>query len=174
MNIIWRNKYFFWLLLAVPALFQINKLIASGFDPAVAAGLEHGTGEMSVRLMILAMAISPLQTIFGPRTWIMWLLSRRRYLGVAAAAYGLLHLIVYLIDFEFFSGVWRYVIEDAAQFSIWTGYIALMIFIAMAATSNNTAQRVMKGGWKRLQQLVYPAALLIALHWVFVDVYGVL
>lgn len=169
MRAIWKNIYVFWLLLALPAVFQIYRLAASGFDPAVASVLEHGTGEMSVRLMILAMAISPLQAIFGARKWIMWLLLRRRYLGVAAAGYGLLHLLVYCIDLELFDGVWRYVLEDAVQFSIWTGYLALMIFIAMAVTSNNAAQRMMKQNWKRLQQLVYAAAVLIAVHWVFID-----
>lgn len=163
------NIYLFWLLLAVPAFFQMGKLVASGFDPAVAFSLEHGTGEMSVRLMILAIMISPLQAIFGARKWIMWLLLRRRYLGVAAAGYGLLHLLVYCIDVELFNGVWRYVLEDAAQFSIWTGYVALVIFIAMAVTSNNAAQRIMKHNWKRLQQLVYLAAMLVAVHWLYVD-----
>lgn len=163
------NIYLFWLLLAVPAAFQMGKLVASGFDLGVASSLEHGTGEMSVRLMILAMMISPLQAIFGARKWIMWLLLRRRYLGVAAAGYGALHLLVYCIDLELFNGVWRYVLEDAAQFSIWTGYLALMIFIAMAVTSNNAAQRMLKHNWKRLQQLVYLAAILVALHWVYVD-----
>jgi sulfoxide reductase heme-binding subunit YedZ len=169
MRAIRNNIYLFWLLLTVPAVFQIGKLVASGFDPAMAFSLEHGTGEMSVRLMILAMMISPLQALFGPKKWIMWLLLRRRYLGVAAAGYGLLHLLVYCIDLELFNGVWRYVLEDAAQFSIWTGYLALAIFIAMAVTSNNAAQRLMKHNWKRLQQLVYLAAILVAVHWIYVD-----
>ncbi len=169
MRAIVNNIYVFWLILSVPAIFQMGKLVNSGFDASVAFSLEHGTGEMSVRLMLLAMAISPLKAIFGAKGWVMWLLARRRYIGVAAAGYGLLHLYVYCIDLELFNGVWRYVLEDAVQFSIWTGYLALIIFVAMAVTSNNAAQRLLKRNWKRLQQGVYVAALLIAVHWVYVD-----
>lgn len=163
------HRYTFWLLLSVPAIFQLRQLIGSGFDPAVAFSLEHGTGEMSVRLMLLAMAISPLQAIFGHKKWVLWLLMRRRYIGVASAGYAVLHLFVYCIDLELLDGVWRYILEDAAQFSIWTGYVALVIFVAMALTSNNASQRLLKHNWKRLQQGVYAAAILVAVHWVFVD-----
>lgn len=163
------NIYLFWLIIAIPAAVQIGTLLASGLDPAVAAGLEHGTGEMAVRLMIAAMAISPLQAIFGPKKWIIWLAARRRYLGVGAAGYAALHLLVYWIDLEVLDGVWRYVLEEALIFSIWTGYAALAIFLVMALTSNNASQRLLKANWKRLQRLVYPAAILVALHWVYID-----
>lgn len=163
------NIYLFWLFLAFPAVAFFLPLIASGFDAGVAAELEHGTGETSVRLMILAMMITPLRTIFGARSAIVWLQARRRSIGVAAAGYALFHLIVYFIDFEVFRGVWKHALEDAVQFSIWTGYVALAITLIMAATSNNLSQRLMKAGWKRLQRLVYLAAILVALHWVYVD-----
>ncbi|MEO1044316.1 MAG: ferric reductase-like transmembrane domain-containing protein [Pseudomonadota bacterium] len=163
------NIHVFWALLAVPAMIYLWRLTASGFDPALAFDLEHGTGELSVRLMIAAMAVSPLRAILGRRGWTEWLMQRRRAIGVAAFGYGALHLMVYLIDFEAFSGGIDLVIEDAAQFSIWTGYAALAIMFAMALTSNNSAQKIMKRHWKRLQRLVYGAAILVAIHWVFVD-----
>lgn len=66
-------------------------------------------------------------------------------------------------------GDWGMIAEEALIFSIWTGYAALIIFIAMGVTSNNASQRAMRANWKRLQRLVYPAAVLIALHWFYVD-----
>jgi methionine sulfoxide reductase heme-binding subunit len=66
-------------------------------------------------------------------------------------------------------GDWGMIAEEALIFSIWTGYAAMLIFVAMALTSNNASQRALRANWKRLQRLVYPAALLIALHWVYVD-----
>lgn len=153
---------FFWALLAIPALGMI-----AGFaqDPVTAFDLVHPSGEFSVRFMIIAMMISPLRAVLGRRRWIDWLLARRRALGVAACAYGVLHLAFYLYDM----GDWGQIAEEALIFSIWTGYAALVIFIAMALTSNNASQRAMRANWKRLQRLVYPAALLIALHWFYVD-----
>jgi sulfoxide reductase heme-binding subunit YedZ len=152
----------FWLVLALPAVAMMAGFVQ---DPVTAFDLIHPTGEFSVRLMIAAMMITPLRAILGRRRWLDWLLARRRALGVAACGYGLLHLAFYLYDM----GDWGMIAEEALIFSIWTGYVALVIFIAMALTSNNAAQRAMRANWKRLQRLVYAAALLIALHWVYVD-----
>lgn len=152
----------FWLVLAIPGLAMVAGFLG---DPVTAFDLIHPSGEFSVRLMIVAMMISPLRAILGRRSWLDWLLARRRALGVAACGYGVLHLAFYLYDM----GDWGMIAEEAVIFSIWTGYGALAIFVAMALTSNNAAQRAMRANWKRLQRLVYPAALLIALHWVYVD-----
>ncbi len=152
----------FWVVLAIPAIAMIIGFVQ---DPVTAFDLIHPSGEFSVRLMIVAMMVSPLRAILGRRGWLDWLLSRRRALGVAACGYGVLHLAFYLYDM----GDWGMIAEEALIFSIWTGYLALIIFIAMALTSNNAAQRALRANWKRLQRLVYPAALLIALHWFYVD-----
>jgi len=152
----------FWVVLAIPAIAMIIGFVQ---DPVTAFDLVHPSGEFSVRLMIVAMMVSPLRAILGRRGWLDWLLSRRRALGVAACGYGVLHLAFYLYDM----GDWAMISEEALIFSIWTGYLALIIFIAMALTSNNAAQRALRANWKRLQRLVYPAALLIALHWFYVD-----
>lgn len=152
----------FWLVLAIPAIAMMAGFVQ---DPVTAFDLVHPSGEFSVRFMIAAMMISPLRALLGRRSWLDWLLARRRALGVAACGYGLLHLGFYLYDM----GDWGQIAEEALIFSIWTGYLALIIFIAMALTSNNAAQRAMRANWKRLQRLVYPAAVLIALHWFYVD-----
>ncbi|WP_288016757.1 sulfite oxidase heme-binding subunit YedZ [Blastomonas sp.] len=152
----------FWVVLAIPAIAMIIGFVQ---DPVTAFDLVHPSGEFSVRLMIVAMMVSPLRAILGRRGWLDWLLSRRRALGVAACGYGVLHLAFYLYDM----GDWAMISEEALIFSIWTGYLALIIFVAMALTSNNAAQRALRANWKRLQRLVYPAALLIALHWFYVD-----
>ncbi|WP_439486158.1 sulfite oxidase heme-binding subunit YedZ [Blastomonas fulva] len=152
----------FWVVLAIPAIAMIIGFVQ---DPVTAFDLVHPSGEFSVRLMIVAMMVSPLRAILGRRGWLDWLLSRRRALGVAACGYGVLHLAFYLYDM----GDWAMIAEEALIFSIWTGYLALIIFVAMALTSNNAAQRALRANWKRLQRLVYPAALLIGLHWFYVD-----
>ena len=47
-----------------------------------------------------------------------------------------------------------------------TGWVALALFVPLAVTSNDIAVRALKQSWKRLHQLVYPAAILMFLHWV--------
>jgi sulfoxide reductase heme-binding subunit YedZ len=157
-----KNPRLISLILALPGIAMI---IGFARDPVTAFDLIHPSGEYSVRLMIVAMMISPLRAVLGRRGWLEWLTANRRALGVAAFGYGALHLAFYLYDM----GDLGQIAEEAVIFSIWTGYAALAIFAAMAATSNAASQRKLKAGWKRLQRLVYPAAVLIALHWVYVD-----
>lgn len=157
-----KHPRFFWLVLAIPAMVMMTGFVR---DPVTAFDLVHPSGEFSVRLMIAALTVSPLRALLGRSAWLDWLLARRRALGVAACAYGLLHLGFYLYDM----GDWGQIADEALIFSIYTGYGALLVFLAMALTSNNLAQRALRANWKRLQRLVYPAAVLIGLHWVYVD-----
>ncbi len=122
------------------------------------------TGETSARLLIVAMMIAPLIALVGPLGWLRWLLARRRSIGVAAFAYAMLHLVLYIVDMELLSAM----LAEITAPGIWTGWAAFVLMIPMALTSNNVAVRTLKSGWKRLQRLVYPAALLTLLHWVFV------
>ncbi len=159
---IWNNIHVFWVILALPAAFMAAALVR---DPAAAFDLIHSSGEVSVRLLVLALGISPLRQLLGPRRWILWLVRRRRAIGVAAFGYAVLHLTFYLLDMVF----WDQIVADAMVFSIWTGYLALAIFALMALTSNDGVMRLLRANWKRLQRLVYAAAVLTAVHWIFVD-----
>lgn len=155
------NHLFFWLLLALPALLM---LASYGRGQTSAMELLHPTGEFSARFMILAMMLGPLVTLFGAKPWLNWLLARRRYFGVAAFAYALLHLIFYIIDMETLANM----LAEIGALGIWTGWVAMLLFVPLALTSNNAAMRALKAGWKRLQRLVYPTAVLVLIHWIFV------
>ncbi|NJS14443.1 MAG: iron reductase [Sphingopyxis sp.] len=124
----------------------------------------HPTGETSARLMIAAMLIGPMMGLMGPRDRLRWLLARRRALGVAAFCYALLHMIFYVIDM----GNVGDMLAEALAPGIWTGWAALLLIIPMALTSNNAAMRRLRRGWKQVQRLAYPAALLTLLHWAWV------
>lgn len=151
----------FWLLLAVPAVAQLTGWWSGRTDTM---DMLHPTGETSARLMIAAMLIGPLMGLFGPRGWLRWLLARRRSLGVAAFAYAILHTIFYIIDM----GNVADMLAEVLAPGIWTGWAALALFLPLALTSNNAAMRRLRAGWKQVQRLVYPAALLTLLHWAWV------
>jgi len=154
------NKVFFWLLLAIPA---VAMSVAMG-NGAELERLMHVTGEFSARLMILALLLSPFKLIFNNARWVNWLLRRRRAIGVAAFFYALVHTILYVVDM----GTLQAILSELGLLGIWTGWVALIIFIPLAITSNNTMVRVLKSNWKTLQRLVYVAAVLTLVHWVFV------
>jgi sulfoxide reductase heme-binding subunit YedZ len=161
MRTILNNRPLFWLLLAIPALLALTGWWQGRID---SMDMLHPTGEWSARLMILAMMIGPLVSLFGPRPWLSWLVARRRYLGVGAFLYAVMHLVFYIIEM----GNLDDMLAEFLAPGIWTGWAALAIMIPLAATSNDTAMRAMKAGWKKLQRLVYPAAILTLLHWMWV------
>ena len=161
LRMILNNRLFIWALLALPAVVML-----AGYwrGQAEAMALLHPTGEFSARLMIFAMMLSPLVALLGPKRWLGWLVKRRRYFGVAAFGYALLHLVFYVIDMETLADI----LAEIGALGIWTGWLAMLLFVPLALTSNNAAMRTLKGGWKKLQRLVYPTAILVLVHWIFV------
>ena len=148
----------FWLLLAVPGIAMLHGWWSDAIDTT---NMLHPTGETSARLMIAALLIGPLAGLLGPRRWLLWLLARRRALGVAAFAYAAAHLAFYVIDM----GSLAAVLGELPISSIWTGWLALALMLPMALTSNQAAMKLLRTSWKRVQQLAYPSAVLTLLHW---------
>lgn len=161
LRFILNKKQVFWLLLAIPALFMLLRFYSGD---VLAMDMLHPTGEWSARLMIIAMMLSPLVSLLGPKPWLGWLVQRRRALGVAAFAYAVLHLIFYVIDM----GNLDDMLAEFWALGIWTGWAAMLLFVPLAMTSNDASMRRLKAGWKRLQRLVYPAAVLVLVHWIFI------
>ncbi len=161
MRTILNKRQPFWLLLSLPAILL---LFGWGQGRIDSMDMLHPTGEWSARLMIVAMLISPLQSVLGAKEWLNWLLMRRRAIGVAAFGYAVLHLVFYLIDM----GNLGDILAEWLAPGIWTGWAALVLMLPLALTSNDRSMRWLKAGWKRLQRLVYPAALLTLLHWIWV------
>jgi len=155
------SRYFFWALLALPAL---PMMISLSSDPGVAEKLLHPSGEFSARFMIIAMMITPLRMIFPKAGWLNWLMRRRRALGVAAFLYAVLHLVLYVME----KGALAPMLAEFMELGIWTGWLAFAIFVPLGLTSNNISQRWLLKKWKSLQRFVYPAAVLTLAHWIFV------
>jgi len=151
---------FVWFVLLLPVLWLLN---AWRLGDLFYGETLHVTGELSARLMMLAMAITPFRLMFPDARWPNWLLHRRRYFGIAAFVYALLHAFVYLERKRELS----LIVEEAADFSMWTGWLAFLIFGTLAVTSNDASVRRLRRTWKKLHRYVYVAALLVFAHWIF-------
>jgi sulfoxide reductase heme-binding subunit YedZ len=161
------SKYLLWAVLALPFLGLLNSL------RDIYGEILHISGELSARLLLVTLAITPLRLFFADSKWPGWLLSRRRYFGVATFMYAALHTAVYL-DRKIGSGL---ILQEArdlsmwtgwlAMASMWTGWLAMAIFVPLALTSNDASLRWLKRKWKRLHRWIYPAALLTFVHWIF-------
>lgn len=148
-----------WLLLALPGA-VLTYRYARGIT--FYGEYLHATGELAVRLLIVAMAVTPLKLLFPSAGWVRWLARRRRYVGVAAFGYSLLHAAAYLERQTTFTAI----AEEAAELALATGWIALVVMLALAVTSNDTSVRVLRAGWKWLHRTVYLAAALTFGHWI--------
>lgn len=161
LNRLWNHPATFWLLLAIPSF----GLLASALSGNDLEPLLHPTGEFSARMMIVAMLLTPLRMLFPKARWIRWLMRRRRYLGVAAFGYALLHTLYYLIDI----GSLSVVAAEFTRLGIWTGWLAFVVFVPLALTSNDASVRRLGQRWKSLQRFVYLAAIATCAHWLFVS-----
>ena len=157
----WRRALL-WLVLAIPAALMIQRF-ASG--EVLAMDLYHPSGEMSVRLMILALLPGPLTDALGPNRFLRGWLAIRRNLGVAAFLYALLHLVFYVLDMQLLSAM----MSELAIPGIWTGWLAFALLLVPAAISFNAAMRRLGRRWKQIQRLVYPAFVLALIHWLLLD-----
>jgi sulfoxide reductase heme-binding subunit YedZ len=154
------SPYGLWALLSVPALLMLGEA-ASSDNARIFHILVHPSGETSARLLIVALMATPLSMLLrgwrGPR----WLVKNRRYLGVAAFGYAALHTAFYLADKASLARV----IGELDRLYIWTGWLAFLIFLPLAATSFDAAVRALGPWWKPLQRWTWAAAALTLLHW---------
>lgn len=158
------SPYWLWALFALPAAaFSYQALTST--DPRVFLMLLHPTGEFSARFLIVTMMVTPLAMLFKGWGFTHWLRKNRRYLGVAAFGYALLHTVFYLIDKASLEAV----ITELPKFYIWTGWVAFAIFVPLAVTSTDYFMRVLGPRWKTVQRWTYAAAMLTLLHWVSLD-----
>jgi sulfoxide reductase heme-binding subunit YedZ len=122
----------------------------------------HITGDWSARLLILTLLVTPLRRLMPRQGWTTWLMRQRRYFGVAAFAYAAPHLVAYLVKLQDMARI----LSEGIEPGMLTGWIAMLIFTALAVTSNNTSVRKLVKRWKVLHRFVYAAAVLTFLHWI--------
>lgn len=149
------------LLLALPWAWLAIGYIAGRF---FYGEVVHASGEWAMRFLLAALAVTPLRRIFPQYEWAAWLIPRRRYFGVAAFAYMILHGIVYL---QRLADLPR-IVAEAAEAGMLTGWIGLALFLPLAVTSNDASVRRLGPAWKTLHRLVYAAAAASFAHWILV------
>lgn len=152
------SPYLLWAVLVLPAIFMVD---GYSRESMVYGELVHASGEMAARLLIVTMAATPLCLMFPGARLPRWLLLNRRYLGVASFAYALLHTVTYLER----KADLALIVEEALEAGMATGWVAMVLMLLLAVTSNDTSVRLMRRAWKSLHRWVYPAAVLTCLHW---------
>ena len=129
-----------------------------GANPAEA--LVRSTGDWTLRLLCLTLAVTPL------RQWTGWhaLARLRRMLGLFTFFYASWHALAYAwLDMGL---VVADIARDIAKRPfILVGFTAFVLLVPLAATSFNGAVRALGAArWQALHRLVYVIALLALLH----------
>lgn len=153
------SRVLFWMLLYFALAVQTYRYVIGA---AFYGEYLHWTGVQSARLLIAAMAVTPLRLTFPNASWVQWLLRRRRDIGVATFFYAVAHTVAYLENQESIQSI----VRGGLAFEILVGWLAFAIMFLLAATSNDLSVRVMRNRWKSLHRTVFLGAALTFLHWI--------
>lgn len=131
-----------------------------GINPAETIQLE--TGRWSLRFLLLSLAVTPLRRVTGWNVVIQY----RRMLGLFAFFYSTLHVISYWsFDLGFaFAALMGDVFKRPF---IALGFAAFVLLVPLAVTSTKGWIRRLGKKWALLHRLVYLAAILAVLHFIW-------
>jgi len=123
-------------------------------------------GNWAIRLIMITLAVTPLRKVTGRN----WLTRFRRMLGLFTFFYALMHFLTWLlldrglaVDPAF---TWSIVLEDLTERPFITiGFTALLLLVALAATSTNGLRRRMGKTWDRLHYSTYAVGILAVWHY---------
>ena len=141
-------------------------LYGSWTDDLTANPIEYVTrelGDTALRLLLASLALTPLRILFG----LGGLVTLRRLLGLLAFFYVCLHFAVWIVLDHFFD--WHTMADDIVKRPwITVGVSALVLLVPLAATSTTGMIKRLGGvAWRRLHRLVYVAAVLGVLHYIW-------
>jgi len=125
------------------------------------------TGKTALILLILSLACTPINTIFGFKQ----VMRVRRALGLYAFMYAGLHFLTFIgLDYGFDFDLIAQDILD--QRYVLVGFAAGLLLLPLAITSTQGWQKRLGKNWKRLHQLVYLASILAIVHftWLVKDI----
>lgn len=145
-------------LCSVPGLWIIGEWLTGNLGPRTLNAAILETGLWTVRFFLITLLVTPLRALFNwPRALLV-----RRILGVTTLAYGLTHLLLYVVDQKL--NLATVASEILQRFYLTIGFTALLGLAALGATSTDAAIRRMGIWWKRLHRAGYVIGVLALLH----------
>jgi len=164
-----RNKVFdrwFPILVHIACLLPIPWLVLDAWQGNLTANPIRGsilrTGKIALELLILSLACTPVNSIFGFKP----ALKVRRALGDYSFLYTSLHFAIFVsLDYGF---DFQLVLDELIRPYALVGLIAGLLLVPLAITSFAPWPKRLGKDWKRLHNLVYGINLLAGLHFILV------
>lgn len=144
----------------LPLALLVWGAVNGGLGANPAETLIRSTGDWTLRLLCLTLAVTPLRQLSGWHA----LARLRRMLGLFTFFYGLLHFTAFAwLDMGL--DLAAIVADIAKRPFILVGTAALLLMLPLAATSFNAAiRRLGAARWQALHRAVYAVAVLAVLH----------
>ena len=146
-------------LAVAPALWLAYRTAAGDLGGRPIDEALHFAGDWTVRLLLLSLAITPARRIFAMPS----LILARRTIGVAAFAYVVLHVVLYVVQEKF--DLAKVASEIVLRVYLTIGFVAVLGLAALAATSTDAMVKWLGGmRWQALHRIVYALAVLAIAH----------
>lgn len=163
---VFKSRFLVWFMLAIPAWQYVHELLYPGrYYPE----MMENSGVLSVQLLVFTLCITPIALVLRAsrvtKPIAKWLLTNRRYFGVAGFGYAFVHTVLYVrqtLDVNLIG-------LEALDWPLGTGWISLLILLPIALTSNAWAISKMGKAWKWLQRFSYIAIIAAFAHWLLLD-----
>jgi sulfoxide reductase heme-binding subunit YedZ len=146
------------------ALLPLGRLIWLGSAGDLGANpiefITRSMGTWTLVFLCLSLAMTPARVITGWTGFI----HLRRMLGLFCFFYATVHFLIWLwLDHNFsLVAMWQDVLERPY---ITFGFLAFVLLVPLALTSNRWAQRKLGRRWSHLHRLIYAIAVLAILHY---------
>lgn len=161
------SKPFLLLLFLLPAGSPLVAGLQGRLGPDPAKALVDATGLWALRFLLLSLCMTPLRQWTGRSWWLRY----RRFIGLFALFYAVLHVLAYV--FLLFGAQWRELGGEILRRPyVMVGALAFLILLVMGATSTRGWQRRLARRWGQLHRLVYLALMLVLLHYFWVQKLG--
>lgn len=148
------------------ALSQVWGVYWDWYGPAFAINpiqdITFRTGKAALIFLVLSLAVTPAQTVLGWRR----IQPLRRSLGLYAFFFASLHFLIFaVLDYGLDPALLQEAIFEKPYALV--GFAAFMILLPLALTSTKKAMRRLGKRWTKLHRLVYLAAGLVILHYLW-------
>ena len=148
-----------WFVLGLPLAIQTWRF---GTEAIYYGEYLHWSGQWAARLLLVTLLVTAFKRYLPRLAVTRWMLGRRRDLGLITFAYALAHTLAYV----FYKAEFALIIREGMEWGLLTGWVAGLVFVALAVTSNDVSVRRLGRRWQWLHRTVYVAAILTFAHWV--------
>jgi sulfoxide reductase heme-binding subunit YedZ len=159
----WLRKFWLRILTHLAALLPLALLVWDFSQGQLTANpiqeITLRTGRTTLTLLILSLACTPVNIVFGIRQ----ALPLRRTLGLYTFLYASLHFLTFIgLDYRFDFGL---MLEDVADKRfVLAGLATFLSLVLLAVTSTKGWKRRLGKNWTRLHWLAYIAAVMAITH----------